>query len=57
MPDKKEASTEYILKTIRDRDITSMSPWFTNVPFFPKKSFYYPSEPEVVPADGFNFNV
>jgi glutamine synthetase len=56
MPDKKEASKEYVLKTTRDKDIKSISLWFTDILGFLKSLVITPRELEAVLVDGAGFD-
>lgn len=56
MPDEKEASKEQVLKTARDRDIKSISLWFTDILGFLKSLDITPRELEAVLTDGAGFD-
>ena len=56
MLDEKEASREYVLKTTKDRDIQSISLWFTDILGFLKSFDITPRELETVLADGAGFD-
>ena len=56
MIDKKEEAKEYVLKTIRDKDIKSISLWFTDILGFLKSFAITPRELEEVLANGAGFD-
>ena len=56
MPGEKEKTKEYVLKTTRDRDIKSVSLWFTDILGFLKSFDITPRELEAVLADGAGFD-
>ena len=56
MPDKKEASKEYVLKTTKDKDIKLISLWFTDILGFLKSFDITPRELESALVDGVGFD-
>ena len=52
MPNEKEKPKEYVLKTTRDKDVKSISLWFTDILGFLKSFDITPRELEAVLADG-----
>ncbi|MFC1943137.1 glutamine synthetase family protein [Chloroflexota bacterium] len=56
MPDEKEASKEYVLKTTRDSNIKLISLWFTDILGLLKSFDITPRELEEVLADGAGFD-
>ncbi len=56
MLDEKEKSKEYVLKTVRDKDVKLISLWFTDILGFLKSFDITPRELEVALVDGGGFD-
>ena len=56
MTNKKEKTKEYVLKTVREKDIKSISLWFTDILGFLKSFDITPRELEGALADGVGFD-
>jgi len=56
MPDKKEEAKEYVIKTTKDKDIKSISLWFTDILGFLKSFSIAPRELETALMDGVGFD-
>ncbi|MFC2041543.1 type I glutamate--ammonia ligase [Chloroflexota bacterium] len=56
MSDEKEKDREYVLRTTRDKDIKSISLWFTDILGFLKSLDITPRELETVLVDGAGFD-
>ena len=56
MPNEKEKKKEYVLKTSREKDVKSISLWFTDILGFLKSFDISPRELEAALADGAGFD-
>ena len=56
MPNDREKTKEYVLQTIREKDVKSVSLWFTDILGFLKSFDITPGELDTVLADGAGFD-